>query len=118
MRNKSLLLVDDDETSSQILKFILEDEGYEVDLAATGEIAMSKISSRRYDLVLLDYILPDMKGRDVAARIKKVSPAPKIILLTGYAESEGEPEDNSYDKILLKPVPPQTIVSVIAGILH
>jgi len=118
MGNRSLLLVDDDETSSQILKFILEDEGYEVDLAVTGEIAVSKTSSQRYDLVLLDYKLPDMKGCDVAARIKKVSPAPKIILLTGYAESEGEPQNNNYDRILLKPISPETIVSIIAGILR
>jgi two-component system nitrogen regulation response regulator NtrX len=117
MGNRSLLLVDDDESSSQILKFILEDEGYEVDLAVTGEIALNKTSSRRYDLVLLDYILPDMKGQEVAAKIKKVPPSPKIILLTGYAESEGEPKDNNYDRVLLKPVPPETIVSVIAGIL-
>jgi CheY-like chemotaxis protein len=116
MARASLLLVDDDEMSSQILSYILVDEGYEVDMAATGTAAIEKVSTHRYDLVFLDYVLPDMHGHEVAKRLKAISSSIKIVLLTGYTKN-GDPEENRYEKIMLKPVPPEDIVKAITEIL-
>jgi CheY-like chemotaxis protein len=113
----SLLLVDDDEMGSQILSYILIDEGYSVDIATTGGAAVEKTSEHIYDLVFLDYKLPDMTGHDVAQRIKKITPKTKIVLLTGYTK-EGDPRENLYEKILLKPVPPTDIIRVITEALR
>ncbi|MCX6649662.1 MAG: response regulator [Candidatus Bathyarchaeota archaeon] len=117
MGKASLLLVDDDEMSSQILSYILADEGYDVDLAATGGTAIEKVSAHRYDLVFLDFVLPDMSGHEVAKRMKDIRPGIKILLLTGYTKS-GDPEESNYERILLKPVSPEEIVKTIVEILR
>lgn len=117
MGKTSLLLVDDDEMSSQILSYILVDEGYDVDLAATGGAAIEKATARSYDLVFLDFMLPDMRGHDVAKRMKAIRPNIKMVLLTGYTKN-GDPMENSYERILLKPVHPEVIVKTIAEILR
>ncbi len=116
MARATLLLVDDDETSSQILGYILADEGYEVDAAATGAAAVEKFTAKGYDLVLLDYILPDMRGHEVAKRMRALRPDVKIVLLTGYTKN-GDTVDHIYQSVLLKPVPPDVIVKTIADIL-
>ena len=116
MSRAALLLVDDDEMSSQILGYILADEGYEADTVATGATAVEKFTEKNYDLVLLDYILPDMKGLEVAKLLKSIKPEARIILLTGYMMND-ESGDNLYERVLLKPVPPDIIIKTIAEIL-
>jgi CheY-like chemotaxis protein len=116
MAKAALLLVDDDEMSSQILGFILADEGYEVEQAATGGAAIEKYEQKKYDVIFLDYILPDMKGNDVAKRLKQISPAAKIVLLSGFSSEDNQAGD-FYARVLLKPVPPDVIVKTIAEIL-
>lgn len=116
MTRAALLLVDDDEMSSQILGYILTDEGYEADTVTTGATAVEKFTEKKYDLVLLDYILPDMKGLEVAKMLKSIKPEARIILLTGYMNND-EAGNNLYDRILLKPVPPDIIIRTIAEVL-
>ena len=116
MTRAALLLVDDDEMSSQILGFILTDEGYEADTVTTGATAVEKFTEKKYDLVLLDYILPDMKGLEVAKMLKSIKPEARIILLTGYMNID-EAGNNLYDRVLLKPVPPDIIMRTIAEVL-
>ena len=117
MSKGTILLVDDDEASSQILSFILMDEGYDVDLAATGGAGVEKVSACKYDLVLLDFILPDMKGHDAASKMRRASPGLKIVLLTGYAKNDVGTIENDYERVLLKPVHPELIIKTIAEIL-
>jgi DNA-binding response OmpR family regulator len=87
MARADLLLVDDDEMSSQILVYILADEGYEADTVATGATAVEKFSAKHYDLVILDYVLPDMKGRGGEGAQDQARW--EDILLTGYAKDGG-----------------------------
>jgi len=116
MTKATLLLVDDDEMSSQILSFILTDEDYEVDLATTGESALNKISNKKYNLVILDYVLPDMKGPEVAEKIKSINSTIKIILLSGFSHLDNEC-GKLYENVLLKPVSPDVIVKSIAELV-
>lgn len=116
MAKGSLLLVDDDEISSQILGYILVDEDYKVDAAATGGAALDKVKNNSYDLVFLDFMLPDMRGYEVAKKMKELKPDIKIILLTGYTNNEDTPED-LFKKILLKPAPPDVIMNMVKDIL-
>lgn len=113
MSQALVLLADDDETSTQILKMILEDEGFEVDVSATGSEAVDKVLTKSYQVVLLDYVLPDMRGRDVVAKIQEAGQRPKIILLTGYNKEDENLADKSYDLVLLKPAKPAEIVKAI-----
>ena len=61
-RHAKVLIVDDDENIRNTMKTILEDEGYIIDLAATGSEAIEKTQNEAYNLALLDIRLPDMEG--------------------------------------------------------
>lgn len=62
MRNKWILLVDDDEGLVSTFKTIIEAEGYHIDVATTGREALEKCEDTVFDLVILDFMLPDMRG--------------------------------------------------------
>jgi len=82
---KRILLVDDEPLILKGLKYTLEQEGYETDLAMDGEEAMTKFLSQDYDLVLLDVMLPKLDGLSVCQRIREQSNVP-IIMLTAKGE--------------------------------
>lgn len=66
---KSILVVDDDEAIRQMVGTLLADEGYRVDMAHNGEDAISRIRQQRFDLVILDILMPVMDGWEVASRM-------------------------------------------------
>ena len=82
---KRILLVDDEPLMLKGLKYTLEQEGYETDLAMDGEEAMSKFQQQSFDLVLLDVMLPKLDGLSVCQRIREQSNVP-IIMLTAKGE--------------------------------
>ncbi len=82
---KRILLVDDEPLIVKGLKFALESDGYETDSAGDGELALSKIKSGDYDLILLDVMLPKMSGIEVCQAVREVSDVP-IIMLTAKGE--------------------------------
>ncbi|MDR0928787.1 MAG: response regulator transcription factor [Oscillospiraceae bacterium] len=82
---KRLLLVDDEPLIIKGLRYSLEQDGYEVDAAADGEEALVKFAAGRYDLILLDVMLPRLSGTEVCQRIRERSNVP-IIMLTAKGE--------------------------------
>ncbi len=82
---KRLLLVDDEPLIIKGLRFSLEQDGYEVDSAVDGEEALSKFYASKYDLILLDVMLPKVNGTEVCQRIRERSTVP-IIMLTAKGE--------------------------------
>ena len=82
---KRILLVDDEPLMLKGLKYTLEQEGYETDLAMDGEEALTKFDAQDFDLVLLDVMLPKLDGLSVCQRIREHSNVP-IIMLTAKGE--------------------------------
>ena len=82
---KRILLVDDEPLMLKGLKYTLEQEGYETDLAMDGEEAMVKFQAQAFDLVLLEVMLPKLDGLSVCQRIREQSNVP-IIMLTAKGE--------------------------------
>ena len=82
---KRILIVDDEPLIVKGLKYSLESDGYETDSAADGEEALNKFFAGRYDLVLLDVMLPKLDGIEVCLRIREKSSVP-IIMLTAKGE--------------------------------
>lgn len=80
-----ILLVDDEPLILKGLRFSLQQEGYEIDQAADGEEAISKILHNTYDLILLDVMLPKLSGIEVCQRVRETSDVP-IIMLTAKGE--------------------------------
>ncbi len=83
---RKILVVDDEESIRLLYKEELEDEGYEVVLAADGMEALEKFQLFQPDLVTLDLKMPGMDGLEVLQKIRKVDMDIPIVLLTAYSE--------------------------------
>jgi len=78
---RRILIVDDEPLLLKGLKFSLEQDGYETDVAEDGKQALDKFSSGSFDLILLDVMLPDIDGIEVCQKVREKSNVP-IIMLT------------------------------------
>jgi DNA-binding NarL/FixJ family response regulator len=86
-----ILVVDDHDTVRGILCRLLRNEPeFAVAEAVTGADALDKTEEFRPDVVLLDISLPDMDGLKVAARMRKMSPSPEILVVSDYCEGGAE----------------------------
>jgi len=81
-----ILVVDDIADNRDLLQLLLESEGYEVETAPEGYTAIAKIERNPPDLVLLDLMMPDLDGYDVAEWIAKNHPFIPILVVTGCTE--------------------------------
>jgi two-component system response regulator VicR len=88
---KKILVVDDEKPISDIVKFNLTKEGYDVVTAYDGEEALAKVNEVNPDLILLDLMLPKIDGLEVAREVRKDQDMP-IIMLTA--------KDSEIDKVL------------------
>lgn len=88
---KKILVVDDEKPISDIIKFNMEKEGYEVVVAYDGEEALEKVESESPDLIILDLMLPKIDGLEVAKRVREKHHTP-IIMVTA--------KDSELDKVL------------------
>lgn len=71
MRNQKILIVDDDQDIVSAINTILTMEGYKVETAFNGTDCIDCVKETKPDLILLDLMLPDMHGKDVAQKIRK-----------------------------------------------
>jgi PAS domain S-box-containing protein len=89
-RAGSALLVDDEELVRISTADMLADLGYVVTQASSGEEALRMINGgAHFDLVVTDHLMPGMTGTDLAAAIRSIQPEISLLLVSGYAESEG-----------------------------
>lgn len=88
MKMLRLLLVDDEQEFATTLAERLELRGYTVRTEENGETALSLFPSPCFDLVILDLMMPGMKGLTVLARIREIQPDLPVILLTGHGSAE------------------------------
>jgi DNA-binding response OmpR family regulator len=81
---KKVLVVDDEPNIVMSLRFLMEREGYQVEVAPTGEAALGALAREPADLVLLDVMMPDLDGFEVCQRIRtnRAWSATKVIMLT------------------------------------
>ncbi len=111
----SILIVDDDASAIVLLGDILKSEGFSVELSYTGHEALAKAQQGKFDVILLDFMLPDMSGEDVCDRIRAMESDVSIILLSGLMSSVNDSSLAKFDKILLKPVHPLKVIKAIRG---
>ena len=82
---RKLLVVDDEKLIVKGIRFSLEQDGYEVDVAYDGEEALEAVEGTKYDVILLDVMLPKMSGFEVCQQIREFSDTP-IIMLTAKGD--------------------------------
>ena len=80
-----ILVVDDEKLLVKGMKFNLENEGYQVECAYDGASAVELARSDRFDLVILDVMMPEVDGLEACMRIREFSNVP-IIMLTAKSE--------------------------------
>ena len=85
MQQRSILLIEDEDSISEPLAAALRREGFDVRTAATGHDGMTAFAAREPDLVLLDVMLPDADGRDLLRQIRASSRTP-VVMLTARGE--------------------------------
>lgn len=88
MDKEKILVVDDEEDILELVRYNLSREGYDIECAETGEIALERAAEKPVDLIVLDLMLPGLDGLEVAKQLKN---APKtrhipIIMLTAKGE--------------------------------
>jgi two-component system response regulator FlrC len=84
MKNKKILIVDDDLTMRMALADSLETSGYDVCIAENGDEALKMFGKNHFEVVVTDMRMPKMGGMDVLKEIKKISPQTPVILITAY----------------------------------
>jgi DNA-binding NtrC family response regulator len=78
-----ILIIDDDEYVRDVLRQMLEREGYEVDEACNGDDGVKIFSEQRQDLVITDILMPGMGGVQTIMELRLLSPDVKIIAISG-----------------------------------
>jgi two-component system, OmpR family, response regulator RegX3 len=114
-----VLVVEDEESFSDALSYMLRNEGFEVGIAANGPQALTEFARTGADIVLLDLMLPEMSGTEVCRRLRQQSEVP-IIMVTA--------RDSEIDKVVglelgaddyvTKPYSPRELVARIRAVLR
>jgi CheY-like chemotaxis protein len=114
---KSVLIVEDNEHQRNIYASILRFSGYEIVEAASGTEAIEKAASAQPHLILLDFVLPDMNGIDVARSIKRNQRSAHIPIIGCSAFIIGEEKEDSLAAgmvdFLRKPISSQVLKAKI-----
>ncbi len=83
-----ILIIDDERRMCAVLKTALEDKGYAVTTANSGEAAMAAFTIDQFDVVISDIRMPGMNGLEVLERVKQSSPDTEVLLMTAYADAQ------------------------------
>lgn len=102
-QGKRILLVDDDASVRASLKLLLNIDRHLVTEAANADEAMLLFSGTQYDLVIVDYFMPDKLGKELIASIRQIAPAQPILMVTAYMEKLVA-ADQTADILLGKPL--------------
>jgi DNA-binding response OmpR family regulator len=115
-----ILIVEDEAHLADGLRFNLEAEGYQVEIAADGDVALEKLKSADFDAVVLDVMLPTVNGFEVAKQMRAAGDYTPILMLT----ARGRPEDvllgfeAGTDDYLAKPFDLEIFLARLNGLLR
>ncbi len=113
---KHILLVDDEQSVRAALTLLLSLDEHTVVEAADGAEAFALFKAGHFDLVITDFEMPQMKGNELARRIRQIVRSPPILMITAYPEQLGN-TDNPVDAILNKPFQLEDLRRLMAELL-
>lgn len=117
--NANIIIIDDDDDLRRLLKRCFENEGYNVDTASDGLEGLEKISTQKYDLIILDIMMPKMNGIELLEKLRKKSILPVILL--SAKEQEMDIVDglkSGADDYITKPFRLSEIVARVESVLR
>lgn len=122
MKQKKILIADDNENIREALTYLLEDEGYNLVLAKDGADTLKKVKEFRPDILFLDIMMPEMNGYEVCQVVKNDADLKKtyVIMLTakGQVAEQERGKEVGADEYIVKPFSPMEILNKIKNILE
>ena len=112
---KRVLIIDDDMDMCTLLSRFLTRNGYETDVAYSGQKGIAKFEEENFDAVLCDFRLGNMDGKEVMLAIKKIKPETIVLIITGYSDIKTAIDViklGAFDYIT-KPLIPDEVISVL-----
>ncbi len=118
----SILVVEDESALAEVLRYNLESEGFKVTVAHDGRSAMEQIEDARPDLVILDWMLPEMSGLDICRTMRRrpeLRDVP-VIMLTAKGEEYDRVRglDAGADDYVVKPFSPKELIARVRAVLR
>jgi len=119
LKGASILVVDDDEDSLDLLRVVLEGAGASVITAPSARVALEGSATRRFDLVVSDIGMPEMDGYAFVQSLRQRHPDVPAIALTAYARAEDaeRAHQTGYQHHVAKPVDADELVAIIERLL-
>jgi len=114
------LIIDDDMDMCTLLSRFLTRNGYETDVAYSGQKGLAKFEEENFDAVLCDFRLGNMDGKEVMLAIKKIKPETIVLIITGYSDIKTAIDvikQGAFDYIT-KPLIPDEVISVLNKALN
>ncbi len=115
-----ILVIDDEPRIRDACRIVLTDKGYDVEVTADGELGLSMIKDRHFDIILVDLMLPTISGFDVLSKVRTLHPDTVVIVITGYATLEHSIEamkKGAFD-FIPKPFTPDQLRTVVTKSLR
>ena len=117
--SERVLVVDDERKIREVVGSYLERQGYEVALYEDGQSALAAMTAQRPSLIVLDLLLPDIPGEEVARAIRSVSDVPIVMLTAKSSENERVAGlDMGADDYLVKPFSARELAARVAAVLR
>lgn len=115
-----VIVAEDEVAMRKILVLYLEKQGFEVDFAKDGDEALTLIYEKKYDIAILDWMMPGRSGVEVCKEIKNRGLSPKVVLLTAKSEIRDEIQalNIGADDYVRKPFEPQVLLLRIKRLLN
>lgn len=118
--DQKVLIVDDEQSIVTLLQYNIEKAGFQTDVAYTGLDGLQKATTEKFDLIILDLMLPELEGNEVCKQLRQRQNDTPILMLTA--------KDDEFDKVLglelgaddylTKPFSPKEVVARIKAILR
>ncbi|XCP84071.1 response regulator transcription factor [Roseburia hominis] len=120
MKNKSILIVDDESDLLEMLQSIFERAGYtKIATASSGKEALGIFRNHQPDMIILDVMMPGMDGFTVLKEIRRISTVPVLMLTArGEADDKFSGFENGADDYLVKPFLPKELLLRVQAILN
>lgn len=119
--SEKILIIDDDVETLRLVGLMLERQGYQISAADNGERAINKARIERPDLILLDVMMPDMSGYDVAKHLRGMEATANIPIIMFTAKSQVDDKveglESGADAYLTKPTQPRELLAQVKALL-